>query len=449
MNEREAMAFIEEAAGYGIVPGLDSIRELCRRLGDPQKELKFVHVAGTNGKGSVCAYVSSILKAAGCRVGKYISPAVFTYREEIQVNDRNITVKAFCRILERIRDVCGAMASEGLPHPTVFEIKTVLGFLYFQEKQCDIVVLETGMGGLTDATNIVENTLAAVITPVGRDHRKFLGNTPAEIAAQKAGIIKRGSRVVSMLQEEEAAEVISDKARILECPLTITDPDDIKNVRYGLNIQKFDYGGRKKLEIALAGKYQPENAALALDVIDALKEAGIRIPEEAVYQGLAVTRWQGRFTVTGKNPCFVVDGAHNEDAAKRLAESIGFYFTNKRIIYIMGVLRDKEYDKIIRLTASYAEHIIAVTPPDHPRALSAYDLAQEIALVHPRVTAVDSLEEAVEMSMLLAGKEDVVIAFGSLSYLGRLTEILEKRAEGKKTTGKTAGRQAMGKTVGK
>ncbi len=427
MNEKEAMAFLEEASGYGIVPGLDSIRELCRRLENPQKDLKFVHVAGTNGKGSVCAYIASVLKAAGCRVGKYASPAVFTYREIIQVNDRNITVRALCQGMERIRDICGEMTAEGLPHPTRFEIETALGFLYFKEKQCDIVVLETGMGGIMDATNIVENTLVAVIASVSMDHMKFLGNTLAEIAARKAGIIKRGSHVVSMRQEEEAARVISDKSNRLECPLVVMEPQDIKNIRYGLDKQRFDYRGRKKLEIALAGKYQPENAALALDAVDALREEGISISEKAVYQGLAETRWPGRFTVIGKKPCFVVDGAHNEDAAKRLLESVELYFTNKRIIYIIGVLKDKEYEKIIRLTASRAEQIITVTPPDNPRALPAYELAKEAARIHPQVTAVDSLEEAVEMSALLAGKEDVILAFGSLSYLGRLTEIVEAK----------------------
>ncbi len=431
MNEREAMAFIEGAAAYGIVPGLDSIRELCRRLGDPQRKLKFIHVAGTNGKGSVCAYLSSILKAAGYRVGKFASPAVFTYREIIQVNQVPISVRALCQGMERIRDICCEMTAEGLPHPTPFEIETALAFLYFQEKKCDIVVLETGMGGLLDATNIVENTLVAVIASVSFDHRKFLGNTLAEIAAQKAGIIKRGSYVVSMRQEKEAEEAILARAGSLECPCVVTDPQNIKNIRYGLAGQRFDYRDRKKLEILLAGNFQPENAALALDAIDALGKAGLSIPEKAVYQGLKEARWPGRFTVAGKKPYFIIDGAHNEDAAKRLAESVEFYFTNKRIIYIMGVLKDKDYGKIIRLTAPLAEHIITVTPPENPRALPAYALAQEIAAVHPKVTAADSLEEAVEMSLLLAGKEDVVVAFGSLSYLGRLAGILEKKAAGK------------------
>lgn len=427
MNEREVREFMEEAAGYGIVPGLDSIRELCRRLGDPQKELKFVHVAGTNGKGSVCAYVSSILRAAGYRVGRYSSPAVIHQREEIQVNDRAVPVRALCQGMERIRDICAEMVSEGRHHPTVFEIKTAMAFLWFREKQCDIVILETGMGGLTDATNIVEDTLVSVIAPVSMDHMKFLGNTLAEIASQKAGIIKRGSHVVSMHQKEEAAAVVRDRAESLGCPLTVTEPQNIRNIRYGLDRQRFDYRGRKKLEITLAGKCQPENAALALDVMDALAEKGFSVSEQALRRGLVETVWPGRFTVIGRKPWFVVDGAHNEDAAKRLAESVEFYFTKKRIIYIMGVLKDKEYGKMIRLTQACADHIITVTPPGNPRALSAYELAREVALVHPLVTAADSLEEAVEMGMLLAGEEDVIIAFGSLSYLGRLMEIVSAR----------------------
>ena len=209
--------------------------------------------------------------------------------------------------------------------------------------------------------------------------------------------------------------------------MTVTDPETIKNIRYGLEKQRFDYKNRKKLEISLAGKYQPENAALALDVIDILMKKGLSVSEEAIVRGLAETRWPGRFTVIRKKPYFVVDGAHNEDAAKRLAESIEYYFTNKRIIYIMGVLKDKEYEKIIRLTAPYAEHILTVTSPRNPRALPAMELAREVALVHSQVTAVDSLEEAVEMSTLLAGKDGVIIAFGSLSYLGKLMEIVEEK----------------------
>ena len=192
MNYREAMEYVERTSRYGISPGLDSIRELCRRMGDPQKGMKYVHVAGTNGKGSVSAYAVSVLVRGGYRVGRYLSPALFDYREEIQVNNRYITRKSLCRGMELLKENCDGMAAEGLPHPTMFEIKTALAFWYFREEKCDIVVLETGMGGLQDATNVVEDTCTAVITSISMDHMQFLGNTLAEIAAQKAGILKPG-----------------------------------------------------------------------------------------------------------------------------------------------------------------------------------------------------------------------------------------------------------------
>ncbi|MCX4304336.1 MAG: bifunctional folylpolyglutamate synthase/dihydrofolate synthase [Acetatifactor sp.] len=423
MNERQVMEYMEQVSAYGIVPGLDSIRELCRELGDPQKELRFVHIAGTNGKGSVSAFLAEILKCAGYRVGRYLSPTLFQYRERIQVNGSCITKAALGRGVERIKGICDGMVARGLPHPTPFEIETALGFLYFREKACDVVVLETGMGGLLDATNIVENTLAAVLTSVSMDHMQFLGDTPEKIAFQKAGIIKRGCRVVSAVQRKEVMEVIQAGAEALGCPLQAVEPEMISQVRYGLEKQSFDYGGLKKLELSLAGKYQIENAALAVETVEALREQGLSVSEEAVRLGLLRTQWPGRFTLIGKKPYFIVDGAHNEEAAVRLAESLEFYFTNKRVIYIMGVLKDKEYEKIIASTHALADQIITVTPPGNPRALPAYELARAVAEVHCDVTAADSLEEAVEMSRLLAGKEDVIVAFGSLSFLGRLMEI--------------------------
>ena len=425
MNEREAMEYIEQVNSLGIVPGLDSIRELCRRLGDPQNSLCFVHIAGTNGKGSVSAYIASVLQEAEYRVGRYISPVIFEYRERIQVNGRMISKKSLCQGMEQIKAVCDEMVSQGLAHPTPFEIETALGFLYFLEKRCDIVVLETGMGGMLDATNIVENTVAAVLTSVSMDHMQFLGNTLEKIADQKAGVMKKGRPVVSAVQRPEVMKVIRARAEKLGCQLTVAEPERLTHVHYGLERQRFDYGERKKLEISLAGQYQIENAALAVDVLDVLGENGFAVSDKQLRLGLSKTRWQGRFTILKKHPLFIVDGAHNEDAAKRLAESIEFYFTKGKIIYIIGMLRDKEYDKVIALTHAYADDIITVTPPDNPRALSAYELAQEVARIHPRVTAVDSLEEAVEMSLLLAGREDVIIAFGSLSFLGRLIKIAE------------------------
>ncbi len=432
MKYQEALDYMDSLKNYGIVPGLDSIRELCRRLGNPQDRLQFVHIAGTNGKGSVLAYVSTVLQCAGYRVGRYISPAIREYREQFQVNGRMITRKDLCELVEELRQTCDAMVAEGLPHPTTFEVETALGFQYFAHKNCELVVLETGMGGKLDATNVIDTTLVAVLASISMDHMQYLGNTLAAIAGQKVGILKPGCRAVSMAQEQEAMEVIQEQARQLQVPLVVADENRAKRVRCGLERQRFDYDGMKDLEIRLAGQYQIGNAVLAIETCRALSEQGYEISQEALRQGLLETRWPGRFTVLGRKPLFVADGAHNEDAAKKLARSIEFYFTNKRIIYIMGILKDKEYEKIIDLTARYADQILTVAPPGNPRAMGSYELAREVARVHPRVTAVDSLEEAVEISHLLAGREDVILAFGSLSYLGRLMEIMEEREKKKK-----------------
>lgn len=430
MNYQETLEYIESLQGIGIVPGLVGITKLCEELGNPQKELTFVHIAGTNGKGSVLAYISTVLKCAGYRVGRYLSPVIADYREKIQVNGRPIFKQELCDCMEQVEEACKRMTENGLLHPTVFEVETAAAFLYFREKDCDIVVLETGMGGREDATNLIENVKAAVLTSVSMDHMQFLGRNLTEIAWHKAGIIKENCQVISAAQEAEALSVIEKEAREKGCALTVAG--EALKVRYGLEKQKFSYvdsRGRRyeNLEISLAGKHQVENAVLAVEAIGRLEECGYPVEERRLREGLLTAKWPGRFQIAAKKPLFIMDGAHNEDAAKKLADSVRFYFTNKRIIYIMGMLRDKEYEKVIAETYAYADQIITVTPPENPRALPALSMAEAVKEYHPRVTAAGSLEEAVEMAYLLAGREDVILAFGSLSYLGRLQVILQKR----------------------
>ncbi len=424
MNYQEALEYVGSLSVRGIVPGLESIRELCARLGDPQKEVKWIHVAGTNGKGSVLAYVSTILTKAGYKVGRYVSPTIRDYRERIQVDGKMISKKALSEGMGRVKEACDAMVADGLPQPTPFEVETALAFCHFRDKKCQLGVLEVGMGGLLDATNLIEGTLVEIITSIGMDHVKFLGNTLEEIAAQKAGIIKPGSTVVCMDQKPEVLAVVEQKAEAVGAKFVCSRASRASKIRYGLEKQSFQYGNYGKLEISLAGQFQIANAVLAVDACREISEKGFLVSDEAIKQGLLETRWDGRLTVVKKKPLFLIDGAHNEDAAEKLAKSIEFYFTNRRIIYIMGVLRDKDYGRIIELTHSFADQIITITPPDNPRALTALELAQEIAKVHPGVTAAGSLEEAVEMAELLAGKDDVILAFGSLSYLGKLMDVL-------------------------
>ena len=429
MNYREAMEYMEELKQYGTVMGLDTMRKLCARLADPQDRLQFVHIAGTNGKGSVLAYVSTVLQTAGYRVGRYISPAVTDYRERFQIGGRMITQSALCACLEQVKAAAEAMAAEGMPHPTAFEVETAVAFLYFADRKCDIVVLETGLGGAQDATNVVRTTLVAAFSSISMDHMDILGDTLEKIATVKSGIIKDKCYVISAKQAPEVMKVLRQASTLHKAKFFTADVSRAKNIRYGMTKQRFTYDKYKDVEITLPGQFQTENAVVALEVIGALGRLGYLVPEDKLRQGMAQTRWPGRFEVIGKNPLFIADGAHNEDASVRLAQSIRFYFTNRKIIYIMGMLRDKEYDKVIRNTYELAEHIITVTPPVRERAMHAYDLAQAVRQYHNSVTVADSVQEAVELAYLLAAadKDYIIIAFGSLSYLGELMHVVEHR----------------------
>jgi dihydrofolate synthase/folylpolyglutamate synthase len=429
MNYKEASAYIEELQQYGSVLGLDVMRELCRRLGNPQDGLKFVHIAGTNGKGSVLAYISTVLQYGGYKVGRYISPTISDYRERFQVDGKMITQAGLCKYLEPVKKAAEAMAAEGFSHPTSFEIETAVAFLFFADKGCDIVVLETGLGGTLDATNVVTTTLVAVFTSISMDHMGVLGDSIEQIALAKAGIMKERCSVVSAKQLPAVEKVLRKAALVRKAKFFTADAARAKNVKYGVTKQHFSYDKYKNLEITLLGQFQIENAVVAVEALLALDRLGYPVKEDKLRKGLLETKWHGRFDVIGKKPLFIADGAHNEDASRKLADSIRFYFTNRRIIYIMGVLQDKEYDKVIRNTCELAEHIITVTPPVKARALPAIDLAQAVSAYHGSVTVADSIQEAVEIAYLLAGldKDTVIIAFGSLSYLGELINIVEHR----------------------
>ncbi len=426
MTYDEVLDYVESLQGYGIVPGLTNVANLCEKLGNPQNDLQFVHIAGTNGKGSTLAFISTILKEAGYRVGRYISPTLFEYRERFQINGRMITKKDLCRLMMQVKEACDCLVKEGKPHPTPFEVETALSFLFFKEQKCDLVVLETGMGGTLDATNIIQNTLVAVITSVSMDHMGMLGNSLAAIAEQKAGIIKPGCIVVSSMQQAEVYEVIEEKCREKGAVLILANTRKIKNVKSSLEKQKITYDIYENLEIPLIGRYQIWNSILALETVRALVDLGYPVSRKAIYKGLKETKWPGRFDVLCKKPLFIADGAHNRDGAMRLAQSIEFHFTNKKIIYIMGMLRDKEKEEIIKMTHFYAQQILTV-PTKGARGTSSYELACVVKEYHENVTALDSVQEAVELSFLMADKDTVIVAFGSLSYLGELIKTVENR----------------------
>ncbi len=424
MNYEEARAFIQKVSVKGSELGLTTITNLLELLGNPQDDLKLIHVAGTNGKGSVVAYLSTVLEYAGYRVGRYISPTLFSYRERMQINREYISREDFAEALTEVYGAYCRMEEQGMTLPTVFEVETAVSFLYFRKKKCDLVMLEVGMGGRLDATNIIKTPVLTVLASISMDHMEFLGNTLAEIAWNKAGIIKQGVPVVSAHQEVEAGAVIAKEAEMKNSECHFVDMALLTDVCYGLERQSFCYGDFGKVTIQLAGAQQIENAALALEGIASLRRVGYDISGDDVQQGMRDTVWKGRFSVIHREPLFILDGAHNPDAALRLRDSVLKYFKNRKKYYIFGVFSDKEYDKIIEITADLAEHIYTVETPDNPRALPAGKLAEAVRRKNPSVEAAKSIPDAVQKCLASAGPEDVIIVFGSLSFLGAAEQAL-------------------------
>lgn len=418
MNYAEARVYLDEVSKYGSVLGLENMRELLGRLGNPQDDLKFIHISGTNGKGSVLAYLSTILSGGGYRTGRYISPTLFSYRERIQVDEQKIEKESLAHHVTAIAKAIEEMKAENAGNPTAFEVETALAFLYFKEKDCDIVVLETGLGGALDATNIIKTTVMEVIAPISMDHMEFLGDTLEKIAMQKAGIIKPHTAVVSASQEPDAKKVLDHVCKENQCSMYMVDPAQITDVLYDVEEQQFSYKNWKNVKITLAGSYQILNAALALEGVEELRRLGYHLTEEQVRQGLYRAVWRGRFTLLSKNPAVIIDGAHNPGAAKELKHSLDLYFKGKDLYYIFGVFQDKDYQEVIRLTAPLAKHIITVQTPGNPRALPADELKEAVQAVNPSVEAAQSIQEAVKKSLQLAKNEDAIIIFGSLSFLG-------------------------------
>jgi len=458
MTIKECREYLNELNNKGIKPGLDAIRALLDALGSPEKDLKIIHIAGTNGKGSVGCYIRNILKAAGYKTGHYSSPAVFEEREIININGRNISERDYIALVEEIK-------ATGLEF-TRFELETAMAFLYFKKKACDFAVIECGMGGLMDATNAVADKELCVFTQIGMDHSDFLGKTVAEIARNKAGIIRfagsaakagvgsetsaggktsassktsaggsaeKNVRIVYIKSGVESDAVIEEAAAAAGCGCVAVNGKRIVDITYkGVNSNDlpgvvFDYKNYVDISIRMAGTFQPLNAACAIESAVALRNLGWKISDKAIMNGLHNAHLPGRFEVIATDPVFVIDGAHNEPASKQLAKSIATYFPDKRLIFIIGVLKDKEYDKVVRNTCELAWQVITVTSPNRTRALPAYELAKTVYEVNPNVTAADSIPEAVETALMMASRDDVIVSFGSLSYLGEVRAALANR----------------------
>jgi dihydrofolate synthase/folylpolyglutamate synthase len=433
---KEARVYLDHVSKYGSVLGLDTIRELLHELGDPQQDLKFIHIAGTNGKGSVLAYTSTILKEAGYRTGRYVSPTVVSYLERIQADGEWICEEAFARLTEIVQKAIARMEAAGKKSPTVFEIETAIAFLYFQECRCDIVVLECGLGGKEDATNIITTTVCAAFATISMDHIGVLGNSLAEIAEAKSGIIKDGAIVVSASQKPEVKEILQNTARQQGCPIIFADRSQLAVHEERYSGQCLSYREIHGIRCPMPGRYQQENVMTAIEIIRAIGLSGFPVSDDDIRRGIEKTSWPGRFTCLRKKPLFFIDGAHNEDAAKRLRETIETYFPGKRFIYIMGVFRDKEYKKIAQIMVPLAKSVHTIDLPDAGRTLAAEELAQVVRRYCPVDAVVQteqSVANAVSKVLAEAGSEDVILAFGSLSYLGSVMMCVDRMTERKKS----------------
>lgn len=422
MNHAEALAYIQSFYWKTHTPGLGRIRQLMEKLGNPQRELKFIHVAGTNGKGSVCAMLAAILQAAGYRVGLNTSPHLVEFEERIQVDGTPIAQEELAELVTRIRPAAESMEE----HPTEFELITAMALMYFLERHCDIVVLETGLGGALDASNVIDTPEAAVLTAMGMDHMALLGSTMAEIAAAKAGIIKPGGTVVSSGGCPEADQVFRQTCEERQARLVEVDMSRLCVREQSLIGTRFDFAPWKDLVLPLAGSYQLRNAATAITTVEALQQRGWKIPEQALRQGLARVRWPGRLEcLREKDPIFLLDGAHNVHGIKAVTQSLRELFPGRKMVFLLGILADKEVGAMLDLVAPLAERVVTVTPPESPRAMNAQDLEQLAAARGIPVHAFASVPDGVRAAAQAAGPGGLVCALGSLYMSGTVRQAVE------------------------
>lgn len=410
MNYTEAIEYIHSVNWTFCKPGLERVRELCHALGDPQDSLKFIHVAGTNGKGSFCAMTDSILRKAGYKVGLFTSPYIVEFNERMRINSLNISDSELCELVEIIKPVADKMTDK----PTEFELITAIAFLYFARNNCDVVVLECGLGGRLDATNIIKTPILSVITGIALDHTAILGNTVEEIAGEKAGIIKKGVPLLWCGKDKNAEKVIRNKANEIGASMLCVDRSTLKIRETTLSGTLFDYDGREELFLSLLGTYQPENATNCLTAVDVLAKNGFDIPETAVYEGLKEVKWPARFEVISKAPLVIADGGHNPEGIDSAVASIKQYFGEEKVGIITGVMADKDYNYMADRIASVAEKVFCLTP-DNPRALSANAYSKVFVDKGIASVACDSVPDAVDAAVQWAKEnKKPVISLGSL-----------------------------------
>ena len=414
MTEQEAVRYLESYKWTDAKPGLSRTRELLHTLGDPQKELRFIHVAGSNGKGSTCAMLDAILRAAGYRVGLFTSPSILSFCERMQVNGENIPSDAFGALTEKVAAEADKMAE----HPNEFEMLTAMGMAFFAAQKCDIVVLEVGMGGTLDSTNVIDPPELAVITNIGLEHTEYLGNTLAEIASAKAGILKPGCTCVCYDGAPEVTETVKNRCSELGVPMFFAEFSAIRALQCGLTGQKLEWNGIP-YHLGLLGDHQLHNAATVLTCVAALRSRGWNVPESAVTEGLRKVRWAARMELLSREPVFLLDGGHNPQCADALALAIRTLLPEKKCVFLLGVLADKDYPRILAPVLPLAQEFFCLRPFS-PRAMTAEALAEYLHAQGAKAAPCGVPAEGIRAALDAAGEDGVVVSFGSLYLAGHV-----------------------------
>lgn len=421
MTYEEALTYIHSISWKGVKPGLGRTRELLEKMGNPERKMKYVHITGTNGKGSTAAMTASVLRKAGYRTGLYTSPFLWRFNERMNADGEDITDRELAEITDYIKPLADSMAEA----PTEFELVTAIGFEFFARRNCEIVVLEVGMGGLLDSTNVIPAPEVAVMTNIGLDHTEYLGSTLEAIAATKAGIIKPGCEVVLYPSAPEVRAAVETACAAQSVPLTVADFGEIRAGSFDFSGQTFTYKRYSDIRLPLLGNHQLCNCTVVLETVDALRRQGWQITDEQLYSGIAETVWPGRFELLRRDPVFIVDGGHNPQCLYALAENVKQYLAGRDITALTGVMADKDYTDMYAAMAPLVSRFVTVTP-DNPRSMQAEDLAAFLGQFGKPAQAASSVEQGVLDAMALAGKDGVVLAFGSLYMTGTIRETVRK-----------------------
>lgn len=420
MNYETAMNYLRGDVCSGMKLGLQNIRSLMDNLGNPQDKIKIIHIAGTNGKGSCTSFVNSVLVSQGYKVGMFTSPSIYNFEERIRINNKNIPEDVLISLMKEVREVAEKLET----FPADFELITAIAYLYFYREKCDYVIMEVGLGGRLDATNVVNNPYITVITSISLDHQQFLGNTLPEIAYEKAGIIKENVPVVIYSQSKEVEKTIEDIAKSKNSEILKNNLSLVEIIESTIEGQKINYKEYKDLKISLIGEHQVNNSTLAIEVLDKMKQMGTEISREAIYEGFKKVIWPCRFELVSKKPYFILDGAHNIDGVDKFISSVNLYFKDRKKLAIFGVLEDKDYKEMLEKIVPTFDIFLTVTP-DSDRAMSSENLKKVISsMTDKNVYSFLDYEKAIKKSLDLSNADDLICAFGSLYFVGEVRKLL-------------------------